>query len=230
MKFNPERIINRIQVPIVRVCNRKCPDCCARFELTWYNKNLDKPREVSLEELKRAGELFGELEAMEITGGEPTMHSQFEELTENLRNYFNCKTIILVSNGWLFGRDSSKLPLLLKYDGHLFTYYGETFDAANHTGTNTEAIKVVTDYMREHDPNWSASEIHDHIPQRSPPYPGGACAWNSSNMISYYEGKLYGCCLAWSLEDKGHGIPLTKNWREEVTKIVLPCETCYLSI
>ena len=116
MEFNNNRIINKIQVPIVRICNRKCPDCCARYELTWFNKNLNKDFEISLEELKRAGEMFGELNEIEITGGEPTMHSQFEELSNNLHNYFNCNNIILVSNGWLFEKDLSKLYLLLKYD------------------------------------------------------------------------------------------------------------------
>lgn len=231
MKFNVNRKINKIQVPIVRNCNRKCPDCCARTELKWYNYNLNKSIEVSLEELKWAGDLFGELEQIEITGGEPTMHSQFEFLTNNLHNFFRCKDIILVSNGWLFERDLSKLPLLLKYNSHYFTHYNETFSKINGGHPNTNAINIVKNFLHENGkPRWEANEMYGHIPQKFPPHPGGACGWNSSNMISYYEKRLYGCCVAWSSENKGKSIPLTNDWRVELNKIELPCESCFLSI
>lgn len=230
MNFNPKRTITKIQVPIIRVCNRRCPDCCARDELTWYNKALNKPNEVSLEELKWAGELFGELDELEITGGEPTMHSQFDQLSDNLRKYFNCKSIILVSNGWLFGKDPSKLPLLLKYDDQYITHYGKEFTEANGGAENSEAIDLVREFLRKNGKEgWVPNKPLSHIKQGNPPYPGGACGWNDSSMISYYEGNLYGCCVAWSSRCKGTPIPLTKNWREKVTEIVLPCETCFLS-
>ena len=43
MKFNINRIITKVQIPIIRICNQRCPNCCARHELTWYNKNLNNP-------------------------------------------------------------------------------------------------------------------------------------------------------------------------------------------
>ena len=231
MKFNINRIITKVHIPIIRICNQRCPNCCARHELTWYNKNLNKEKEVSLEELKWAGELLGYIPEIEITGGEPTLHSQFEELTNNLRNYFNYKKIMLVSNGFLFGKDPSKLPLLLKYDRYYFTHYTNQFDKENKTGTNTKTIEMITEYIKKNiRPKWLPVDVSSHIIYGSPPYPGRSCERNNSNMISYYEGKLYGCCIAWSLENKGIGIPLTKNWRNELHNIELPCESCFLSV
>ena len=49
-------------------------------------------------------------------------------------------------------------------------------------------------------------------------------------MISYHDGKLYGCCTSWQLDYKGEGIPLTEDWREQLDKIELPCNRCFLGM
>jgi hypothetical protein len=234
MKFNVERIIDKIQVPIVRICNRSCPECCARYELTWYNKDiLNKEREVSIEELRWAGNLFGKLNYMEITGGEPTLHSQFEEISNNIHNIFSCDSIMLVTNGWLFGHDPSKLPLLLKYEKIWFSYYTEQF-VKNHGGkTNQKEYELVSKFLKENgQPNWEPIIINCHTLFEDPPYADKPCGYNTektSNMIAYYEKKLYGCCVSWSIQYKGNPIPLTIDWRDHLGEIDLPCMQCFIS-
>jgi hypothetical protein len=228
VKFLGERIINKIQVPIVRVCNRQCPNCCAREQLTWYNKSITE-KEISLDELIWAGKLIGKIEYLEITGGEPTLHSQFEELTNNLPKIFQCDDVMLVTNGWLFGKDPSKLPLLLKYKRFYLSHYTEQFVEKYGGVTNTNEINLVLKFLKEHDISLiNYFDISEHFVYNLP-YSGIPCGHYKSNMISYYEKYLYGCCVAWSIPFRGRGIPLTENWRMYLEKIETPCDQCFLS-
>lgn len=232
MKFYDQRHINKIQIPIVRICNRKCPHCCARDQLTWYNRKLNKNNEVSIEELRDAANKIGQIEQIEITGGEPTLHSQFEEISVNLMSIFNCEDTMLVSNGYLFGRDPSQLHLLLNYKRIWITHYTENFVGryGKSGAPNTETVNLIKRYLeRVHHPYVNIITMDDHIPFGEAPYGGNPCDHYYSNMISYYEGKLFGCCVSWSLPHQGTGVPLTSNWRNELHKIELPCEQCFLS-
>ena len=229
MKFAEGRIANRVQVPIVSVCNRQCPECCARERLTWYNKQI-KELEIPIEELRRVGNLIGKIGRIEITGGEPTLHSKFEELTNNLETIFQCNDFMLVTNGWLFGKDPSKLPLLLKYQRVWVSHYTEQFVARHGGVSNTFEYMLVTQFLQAHHHlNVMKVQIDGHVPYGEPPYEGTPCAHYWSDMIAYHEGQLFGCCVAWSLPLQGKGIPLTSEWRDHVKEIELPCETCFRS-
>jgi hypothetical protein len=229
MRFAKDRFINKIQVPVVRMCNRRCPDCCAREQLTWYNKSITK-KEMSFEELTWAGRLIGAIDEIEITGGEPTLHPQFEELTNNLTGIFQCDNFMLVSNGWLFGQDPSKLPLLLKYRTVWISHYTEQYVATSGGTTNTREVELISKYLHENGrEDWKPYTVYAHHPFSAPPYGGTPCGHYPSNMIAYYEGRVYGCCVSWSLPYQGTSIPLTENWRDHLNEIDLPCEQCFLS-
>jgi hypothetical protein len=232
MKFADGRQINKIQIPIVRICNRKCPHCCARDQLTWFNRSLDKGNEISLDEIRRAGSLIGKIEQIEITGGEPTMHSHFEELSNNLSNIFQCDDVMLVSNGFLFGKDPTKLPLLLKFKRIWISHYTDTFvDQYRKSGSpNSTTVALIKDFLeKENHSLFDIVTMNDHVPFNPPPYVGKPCHHYNSHMISYYEGKLFGCCVAWSLPDQGEGITLTAELRTQLSEIDIPCENCFLS-
>jgi organic radical activating enzyme len=230
MIFHKDRKINKIQIPITGICNRRCPHCCAREKLTWFNKSIIK-KEVTIDELKWAGEQLGPVEQIELTGGEPTLHSKFEEITSNLSNIFRCNDFMLVSNGWLFHHNPSKLELLLKYNRILITHYGDTFSKNNGGSTNNKEADIIRNFLtaNKHQ-NFVIAELDNHKEYHAGPYKGNPCAQFYSGMISYYEKYLYGCCVAWSLENQGKGILLTKSWRNELYDIDVPCEHCYLSI
>lgn len=228
MKWPTDRRVTKIQIPITRVCNRRCANCCARHQLTWFNPEITE-REVSVLELTLAGDLIGEIEQLEITGGEPTLHSRFEHISQNLPDLFRCSDVMLVTNGETF-RDESKLPLLLHYRRVYVTHYTRSF--ADHYGVepNTEAFTRIEKYLEAHPLVQFWPQVMDrHVPYGEPPHGGVPCGQERTGMISYYEGRLYGCCVAWSLEDRGKSIPLTADWREHLTEIELPCETCFMS-
>lgn len=183
-------------------------------------------------ELREVGRLIGPIEQIEITGGEPTLHSGFAELATNLPEYFECNDVMLVSNGFLFGRDPSKLPLLLNFKRVWITHYTERFVENNPKSgiPNTATVELIKAYLEEHKhPHFQLISMNDHIPFSEPPYGGQPCGHYYSHLVSYYEGQLYGCCVAWSLPMRGQGIALTSNWRENLNNIELPCENCFLS-
>ena len=227
MKFI-KRYINRIQVPITRICNRQCPHCCARETLTWYNKSITE-KEVTLEELIWAGKLIGKIDQIEITGGEPTLHSKFEEISNNLSNIFQCNDFMLVSNGWLF-KDPYKLPLLLNYQRVWITHYTEEFVKKYGGVINTREFNLVANFLKQY-PNIHFIPVHtfEHKAFLDPPYKGNPCG-HHLYMPAYYEKYLYGCCVAWSLPYRGKGIPLTEDWRDHLEEIDIPCDQCFLSI
>lgn len=230
MIFNQTRQIDKIQIPIVSICNRRCPHCCARDQLTWYNKNIEHV-EIELNELQFVGATIGSISRIEITGGEPTMHSKFEEITKKLPDIFDCKHFMLVSNGWLFKKDPTKLPLLLSYQEVLITHYGDDFSKEHGGNSNTNEVEIIKEFIKkEGHPNFRAIELKRHVPHIGPPYKGNPCDQFYSSMISYHKGYLYGCCVAWSLPYQGKGIPLTSDWRENLYKIDVPCEHCFLSV
>ena len=220
MKYPANIITNSIQIPISRICNRQCPDCGARDTLTWYNKSIIE-KEVSLEELKIVGDKIGKIERLEITGGEPTLHSKFEELASNLKYYFQCDNIWLITNGWLFKKDPSKLKLLLNFQNVYITHYTDIFAQKNGGTTNTNFLK---NYPKI---GFHPNTMNSHT-RHLPPYGGNPCHLAYIGFNSYYEGKLYGCCTAWSQPNRGTGIPLTEDWRNHLTEIDLPCKDCFI--
>jgi hypothetical protein len=227
MKFHPGRKIDKIHVPVTRVCDRQCPQCGAREQLMWYNKGITS-KEVSLDELRRAGELIGPIDKIEITGGEPTLHSKFEELTNNLTDIFQCKDFMLVTNGWIF-KDPEKLPLLLKYQRVYVSHYTQKFADLYGVENNTELHERIRDYLKDYPWIQFWTQVEDrHTPIGVPPYNGvPVCGQDTSGMISYYEGMLYGCCVAYGLPYRGIGIPLTSDWRDHLNDIELPCDQCF---
>jgi len=227
MKFLEGRKIYKVHVPIVRVCSRQCPQCGARNQLMWYNKSITE-REVSIEELRRAGELIGPVDEMEITGGEPTLHSKFEELTNSLPDIFQCKDFMLVTNGDI-AKYPDKMPLLAKYQRVYVSHYTESFANLYGVKGNTAEVQAIVKYLQDKPEvmlwiqRWNRHTDNGPGPFRGIP----GCGQDRSGMISYYEGMLYGCCVAYGLPYQGKGIPLTRDWRDHLGEIELPCETCF---
>ena len=220
-----ERVINRLALPITRACNRRCPECPAVERRAGFSR-----KNISIEELREVGGLIGPIQKIEITGGEPSLHPEFEWISEHIHDLFDCKDIMLLTNGWLF-QDSTKLPLLLNYDRVYITHYTEKFAELYDEEPNTELCNKVRDFMIDYpEKGFWMQTMDSHVPLENSVSEAEGCIfdYDKGNMISYFDGELYGCCTAWQLEDRGKGIPLTKDWREHLEEIELPCNKCFL--
>lgn len=221
MKFLKTRSIDKIQIPITTVCNRSCPHCYAKLAL---NKQV-----FSYEYLQEVGRTIGEIGQIEISGGEATTHPDFEKISNNLQALFSCRDILLATNGYIF-KDDKKLPLLLKYQRVWLSHYNDEFVEKYGGKTNTEIVNKIEDFInssRYPKPLLYNIPIINHV-EFSEKYNGIPCDQYRSNMISCFNGKIYGCCVSWSI-DEDLGVPLSKNWRQDIYKINIPCEKCVMS-
>jgi glycosyltransferase involved in cell wall biosynthesis len=226
IKFKRERKINRLALPITRGCNRRCPECTA-VEREGFLANP-----ISIVELKEVGNLIGSIEKIEVTGGEPSFHPKFKEISENLHKWFQCKDIMLLTNGWAFSKDDN-LPILLNYDRVYITHYNDNFAKLYEEKSNTHLVKKLESYLKNYPKiQFWPQDMDSHNPIKEPvPWASGCLYdYDKSDMISYHEGQLYGCCTAWQLDYRGKGIPLTKEWRDHLSEIELPCNKCFLGI
>ena len=228
MKWHEGRVINRLALPITRACNRNCPECAARNAAPPRN-----PREphVSVDELKWVGKTLGPIGKIEMTGGEPTLHPDFQEISEHIHEWFQCQDIMLLTNGYLFNAQD-KLPLLLNFDRIYISWYTNNFVLKHGTESNTEAVNFIEDYLKKNG-KWvwiQRMDAHDRIGK--PPYKGVCpphCQYDKGDSLGYNRGQLYGCCTAYGLPYRGKGILLTEDWRDHLTELELPCEQCFLS-
>lgn len=220
MKWNANRQINRLALPITRECNRSCPMCPAvRHHAT----------PVSLAELRWAGGVLGKIRSIEVTGGEPSTHPEFEVFSTNLKEWFAVEDTLLLTNGAAI----KKPEAVLCYDRVYCTLYTEEF-ARRYNGTpcnqkEHDELKVFCE--RNKKPFWSQKmDVHDELKLPLPWANRCKYRYDQGDMVSYFGGMIYGCCTSWQLEDRGRGIVLTPDWRDELSQIELPCNRCFLAI
>jgi len=216
MKWREGRVINRIAIPVTRRCNRVCPECPARGD-----------SQTPVEELKWVGKMLGPIGKIELTGGEPSLHPDFEEISKSCHDWFDCKDIMLLTNGSI---PDSKLPLLLNYDRVYITHYTNEFGIRHHAQPNTGDVNRVEDYLKKNGKKFWTQRMDKHTPIGSPPYTGiPACGYDRGDSVGYGQGRIYGCCVAFWLSDKGDSIPLTRDWRDHLSEVTTPCATCFFT-
>jgi hypothetical protein len=225
MRFLPGRVIDRLALPITRNCNRTCPECPARTR-------KKSPTHVPVAELKRVGKLVGRIGKVEVTGGEPTLHPEFQRISEFMHIWFDCKDIMLLTNAVELASHPEKLPLLLNYDWVYATDYTPMFVKRHGGVTNSAAVDKVSEYLARQSKTKFWRQIMDsHNPISAPPYKGDPsnCPYYHGDMVAYLGGDIYGCCTSWQLPVRGKRIPLTEAWRAHLTEIDIPCEECFLT-
>lgn len=92
-----------LQMPITGKCNSKCITC----NIWKQHKRID----MSADELKKivADPYFSNVENVGINGGEPFLHSEFEEIIRTITTLPSIERIYLISNGLLTNRIIEKL-------------------------------------------------------------------------------------------------------------------------
>lgn len=218
MKWLAGREINRIAIPVTRRCNRACPECPAKAN-----------SQTQVDEFKWAGQMIGPIKTVEVTGGEPSIHPDFEHISEHIHEWFDSKDILLLTNGCLF-ENETKFPLLLHYDRIYISWYTNEFGIKYGIDPNTAVVNRIEDYCkRMGKPVW-VQRMDSHVPIGKPPYSGKCMmGYDKSDSVGYLQGRVYGCCVSNWLDDHGTGIPLTRDWRDHLTDIELPCDKCFMS-
>ncbi len=235
-------MINAFSLGLTSHCQVNCPSC------SWgINKiPMNKREFYSWEYLENISKYIYGIDKVYIIGGEPTMHPNFAEWSPKFRELFGCKELYVWTNGYgnfLFPE------VFINYDWVIMTKYtGKTFKGAPN---NSEEMDFLFRYYEGKTTRITDRVINENgdlcilkgdgiprismgeIEHRRPPevQKTGNCGrdWKGSNMVAYLDGKIFPCCGALYLPESV-GIEPTENWREEITKLLIPCDRCLFAV
>jgi hypothetical protein len=202
----------RVNLAITDRCNRACKNCCCGIP------KIKNHWDISFPELEDAAKTIKGVDVIRLTGGEPSTHPLFTEISSMVRDMFGCKFLEIETNGYLFPKD---MEVFEKFDLVEVTNYTEPTFA-----TNKSLIEMVLKNKRligkVHigDP-----VVHFPIDRRSP---GKTCERGNLTMVSLYKGRIYPCAMGWGIDDPV-SVALSPNWKEELKKLKLPCDRCFLA-
>ena len=96
------RIAKKLRISVTDKCNLRCVYCMPRGKIRWFNEH-DK---LDYNEIARLVTILAELgiERIRLTGGEPLLRPNLENLIVALTRIDGIKSISMTTNGLLFGR------------------------------------------------------------------------------------------------------------------------------
>ena len=215
----------KLELDIIDFCNLNCPLCVRGIPL-----QKDK-RITSFDELKRMSKLVKpfEFHTIKIGGGEPTLHPQFAEICDNLKELFPARSYYLATNGFK----------LEKFKDHLQVF--NTIELSQYPGRNDEVFERLVKLnlpnvvpIRKEDYR-EIEDIHQE---------------NNLNKVNIYrrcvyreithviQGRMYSCCnvfgqaLRQDINIDTISVPFDENWRENLAKINIEahCRRCFVDV
>ena len=101
------RIAKKLRISVTDRCNMRCMYCMPRGKVRWFNEhNILDYREIS-----RLVSILADLgiERIRLTGGEPLLRPNIENLIVTLTRIEGIKSISMTTNGMLFGEKARVL-------------------------------------------------------------------------------------------------------------------------
>jgi hypothetical protein len=219
--------VNTVNLGITTKCSMKCPKCSVDVP-GWKRDNEDK--HASVWSIIRDAKYMMGLRRVHITGGEPTLHPEFEEIAKNAKRWFRCKYLTLETNGFRVAEHMSTIAG--NFDKVFITHYRKD---AVYPGSpdNTEIINTAAGRLGDkliNEPPVVHSLQHLKVLNREMSNAGEAtfeCSkWKDPGLpAGWYNGLLYPCCVTVGI-DRGLGIRVTRNWKTEIQKVLRGCESC----
>lgn len=208
------RQFNSIQLGITTHCNRMCPGCCCNMPY------LSKYEHMDPDWIQEISQKLQGLRLLQISGGEPTIHPQFQYITENIREWFNPQMLMLITNGKRIVRYADIL-------GHYDHIRISRYNASSYPGSPSNEDTIAEFQRVFKGPSMVWSKLAKHWLGRGKE--GGLpCGLGANDLAIIQWKKIYPCCAAPG-QDPLIGIELTDNWREDLKTIELPCNNCPFS-
>jgi hypothetical protein len=193
---------------ITTVCNRSCPRCCYRIP----QRQFGVPRHYDWAYFERAAQFLHGVDTLNVAGGEPTLHPEFDRVAHEFKAMFKPRALVLVTNGvWADVEATGRLM--------------DCFDQVWVSRERHEAERPGGAWMRTHLPAKYSPLVDVH---RSMSIPGGGGPCDRYWMAAYAAGRLYPCCVGPGLADAATVAP-SPAWREELSRLARPCATCAFS-
>lgn len=194
------RPVRALNLHLTTYCNLECAECSSS------NPRIRYPEHYDTDYLRNAAKFLKDLELVTITGGEPTLNPQFPEIVPKLKEWFKCRYLALETNG---AKIVENQTVLEHFDDVLVSHYPE----------NTPEVSFLADLNLGSRPDGPTI----HVTKARRAYDPQPCA--RANFATYVYGRLYPCTYI-PEGCENIGIPLTRNWREEIQAVPLPCASC----
>lgn len=198
-----------VNLAITDRCNRKCPECCCdvpKIKINW---------DINMAEIIHAANYLYGIKRLTLTGGEPSLHPDFETIVPQLKKMFGCKYLEIESNGMV----AEKIPILKHFDVVAVTRYSppEFIDS------NDEMIKKLESgkFNLKIDPLPIKHVSRTSRGKR-------ACLRGSGETVAVYKNRVYPCCMGWGIKESKFVI-LSESWKLDVMKLPRPCSNCFFS-
>ena len=186
---------------------------------------------MSLKELERISKFLRpfEFDIIKISGGEPTIHHQFGEICDKLKELFPAYACQLATNGCLLEKFFVRLKVFNKIG--LSHYPGKndsTFFHLNELELPNLYPYTKEDYCEMEDVYKESNLDKNHIYQ--------SCKWAYIKEI--VQSRIYPCCLIFgqsvrqNIDINKVSVPIDENWRKNLTKINLEpyCRHCFVNV
>lgn len=209
---------NTVMLGLTSLCTMRCPNC--NISVVQY-KEQGIARHAQVEEIIRDAAHLQGLKRLHLTGGEPTMHPQFEHIVNNVRAWFGPQLLTIDTNGTGYRKYRHLFPL---FDRVFITHYVKD---AIYPGNfdNTEVIQEAEQDLGEKLIR-ETPVIHKryHLSLAGEDQP--CSKWFNPGLgAGWYNGLLYPCCVSFGI-DISLGIPVTRNWREQIVNQPKGCSRC----
>jgi MoaA/NifB/PqqE/SkfB family radical SAM enzyme len=158
---------------------------------------------------------FKGIKRINLTGGEPSIHPEFEKWIPSFKNVFECEVLSVWTNGTMF----RKKPSVWQYfdEIHITNYTKETFDGSPDNSEEIEFIRALYPNKKI----YSTKTVHDPLTKRG----NKMCFRGYSDTIEFVDGYVYPCSSSSGLPTKVR-YKLDENWLSEVLKLTPPCYEC----
>lgn len=186
---------------------------------------------MTLEELERISRFFKpfEFDVIKLSGGEPTLHVQFREICDRLKELFPAREYQLATNGCLLEKHLDKLGLF--YTIELSHYPGKndaTFSRLSKLKVPNSYLSTKNDYTGMDDVNKESNLNKTGIFK--------SCKWTYIKKI--VQSRIYPCCIIFGqsvrqgIDRDRVSVPIDEHWRDNLLKIDLEpyCRHCFVDV
>lgn len=196
-------MVNQLAVVVTTRCNLACPACCYQMP----TRALWPARHEPWAAFAAAARVFGDVQDLFVTGGEPTLHPEFPRIAREFRAMFDAERMVLVTNG----------ARLIEHGDA-----ADRFDEVRVSAYDDRGRRAA-DWLRARRPDLLRGGT---APEQVPlDHRGGPGRCDKDWTAVLIQGHLYPCCM-------GPGIPgsaraeLTTAGRASLAGLPRPCARC----
>lgn len=139
-----------LDLPIISLCNYNCAYCSARRDIAWGKVASKKDIDRLIGEISKSKYRF----AIDVSGGEPTLHPLWRYITTSLSDVPNVEKVRLTTNGSMLISGSIGSKTLLAYTWHYLADDAKFLDTVIHCPYPLEPVEVMM--MPRHEERGSA--------------------------------------------------------------------------